>query len=134
VGLGHARLMMAAAFAALGACGGGAAPIDSSDGGAAAALSAGAKLGEQIFEDKALSVSGKQSFATCHVAAYAFAADPSDEGPDHGLPVPLGGPNMDEPGFRNAMRVIWATSTPAKFPTTACWAIKRRSMPMRSTT
>ena len=68
MGLGHARLMMAAAFAALSACGGGAAPIDSSDDGATPALSAGAKLGEQIFEDKALSVSGKQSCATCHVA------------------------------------------------------------------
>ena len=42
---------MAAAFAALSACGGGAAPIDSSDGGAAPALSAGAKLGKRIFEE-----------------------------------------------------------------------------------
>jgi cytochrome c peroxidase len=113
VGLGHARLMMAAAFAALSACGGGAAPIDSGDGGATSALSAGAKLGEQIFEDKALSVSGKQSCATCHVAAYAFAADPSDEGPDHGLPVPFGGPNMDEPGFRNAPSLMYASFAPA---------------------
>ncbi len=113
MGLGHARLMMTAAFAALSACGGGAAPIDSSDGGATPALSAGAKLGEQIFEDKALSVSGKQSCATCHVAAYAFAADPSDEGPDHGLPVPLGGPNMDEPGFRNAPSLMYASFAPA---------------------
>ena len=113
MGLGHARLIMAAAFAALSACGGGTPPIDSSDGGAIPALSAGAKLGELIFEDKALSVSGKQSCATCHVAAYAFAADPSDEGPDHGLPVPLGGPNMDEPGFRNAPSLMYASFAPA---------------------
>jgi cytochrome c peroxidase len=113
VGLVHVRLMMAAAFTALSACGDGAAPIDSSDGGAAPALSAGAKLGELIFEDKALSVSGQQSCSTCHVAAYAFAADPSSDGPDHGLPVPLGGPNMDEPGFHNAPSLMYASFAPA---------------------
>ena len=113
MGWSHARLMMAAAFAALSTCGGGAAPIDSGDGGTAPILSAGAKLGAKIFEDKALSVSGRQSCATCHVAAYAFAADPSSDGPDRGLPVPLGGPSMDEPGFRNAPSLMYASFAPA---------------------
>jgi cytochrome c peroxidase len=58
-------------------------------------------------------VSGQQSCTTCHVAAYAFAADPSSDGPDHGLPVPLGGPNMDEPGFRNTPSLMYASFTPA---------------------
>ena len=113
MGLDHARLLMAAAFAALSACGGGATPIDSNNEGAAPALSAGAKLGEQIFQDKALSVSGRQACSTCHVAAYAFAADPGSDAPDHGLPVPLGGPNMDQPGFRNAPSLMYASFAPA---------------------
>lgn len=115
MGSNRARLLMAAAIAVLSACDGGAAPGDSGGGAVEPALSAGAKLGAQIFADKALSVSAQQSCATCHVAAYAFAADPSSDGPDHGLPVPLGGPNMDEPGFRNAPSLMYASYTPAFF-------------------
>lgn len=87
-------------------------PVDSGEDSAVPTLSASAQLGEQIFADKALSVSGQQSCATCHVAAYAFAADPSSDAPDHGLPVPLGGPNMDEPGFRNAPSLMYASFAP----------------------
>jgi cytochrome c peroxidase len=76
-------------------------------------LSAAALLGEKIFEDTALSVSGKQSCATCHVKAYAFAADPTASGPDHGLPVPLGGPHMDQPGFRNTPSLMYGSYAPA---------------------
>src|SRR5579872_4854720 len=89
----------------LGACGGGAS-ADSSD--SVPGLSAAAQLGQKIFVDKTLSVSGQQSCATCHVAAYAFAGDPSNGGPDHGSPVPLGGPNMDLPGFRNSPSLMYA--------------------------
>src|SRR6201999_1212720 len=106
------RLTTAAVAAAvLSACGGGSA---SSGGGVTPpTLSAAAQLGEKIFEDTALSVSGQQSCATCHVAAYAFAADPTSSGPDHGLPVPLGGPDMDQPGFRNTPSLMYGSYAPA---------------------
>jgi cytochrome c peroxidase len=78
-------------------------------------LSAAAQLGKQIFADTALSVSGRQSCATCHVARFAFASDPTASGPDHGSPVPLGGPNMDLPGFRNTPSLMYLSFTPAFF-------------------
>jgi len=105
---------------AMSACGGGGG--STGGGGTAQAppasdppLSAAAQLGQKIFEDKALSVSGRQSCATCHVARYAFTADPTPSGPDGGLPVPLGGPNMDEPGFRNTPSLMYLSYTPAFF-------------------
>jgi cytochrome c peroxidase len=79
------------------------------------ALSAGAQLGEKIFEDENLSVSGRQSCSSCHVAATAFSGDVTSSGPDHGSPVPLGGPNMDIPGFRNAPSLMYASFAPAFF-------------------
>jgi cytochrome c peroxidase len=75
-------------------------------------LSAAATAGEALFHDKSLSVSGKQSCATCHVASRAFTADPAT---DQGLPVPLGGPNMDIPGFRNTPSLMYVSLTPAFF-------------------
>ena len=99
--------------AALAACSGG-----SGDGGGSGSpdqLSAAARLGQKIFVDQTLSVSGKQSCATCHVASFAFANDTSAGGPDHGLPVPLGGPNMDLPGFRNTPSLMYASFIPAFF-------------------
>ena len=75
-------------------------------------LSLAATAGKALFNDKSLSVSGKQSCATCHVAARAFTADPAT---DQGLPVPLGGPNMDLPGFRNTPSLMYASLTPAFF-------------------
>ena len=105
--------MMIAVFAsALSACGGGG---SSSAGAVQPALSATAQLGEKIFEDTALSVSGRQSCSSCHVAAFAFAADESSSGPDHESPVPLGGPNMDLPGFRNAPSLMYASYAPEFF-------------------
>jgi len=90
---------------AIGACGGG------SDGGKTqpppdARLSAMALVGEKMFSDTALSASGKQSCATCHVASRAFAGDDP-------LPVPLGGPGMDLPGLRNTPSLAYAVLTPA---------------------
>lgn len=76
-------------------------------------MSPAAQLGEKIFEDKTLSVSGQQACSTCHVAAFAFAADESASGPDHGSPVPMGGPNMNLPGFRNAPSLMYASYAPA---------------------
>lgn len=57
-------------------------------------LTAAAALGEKIFNDTSLSVSGRQSCATCHDAEHAHAA--SDGGA-----VPLGGLDMTTLGFRN---------------------------------
>jgi cytochrome c peroxidase len=64
-----------------------------------------AAVGEKIFHDQALSVSGRQSCATCHVAEKSHSA--SD-----GLSVPLGGPNMDQPGLRNTPSLRYASFTP----------------------
>ena len=63
-------------------------------------------LGWRIFNDKNLSEPHTQSCATCHAQAFAFAADASASGPDHGLPVPLGGPAMDQPGLRNSIGAV----------------------------
>jgi cytochrome c peroxidase len=104
------ELCLAVAALGLSACGGGAATSANTP---APTLSAAAQLGEQIFDDKTLSVSGVQSCSSCHVAAYAFSSDPSADGPDHGLPIPLGGPNMDQTGFRNAPSLMYASYAPA---------------------
>jgi len=72
-------------------------------------LSAAAALGERIFHDPALSASGRLSCATCHDPASAFA------GAAGGGPVPLGGPALDVPGFRNAPSLKYAAFTPAFF-------------------
>jgi cytochrome c peroxidase len=93
---------------ALGACSGG-----GGSGQQTQALSAAARLGQKIFVDAALSASGKQSCATCHVAQFAFAEDSSGSGPDGSLPVPLGGPGMDQPGFRNTPSLMYASYIPA---------------------
>jgi cytochrome c peroxidase len=43
------------------------------------------------------------------VPSRAFTADPAT---DRGLPVPLGGPNMDQTGFRNTPSLMYASFTP----------------------
>ncbi len=70
-----------------------------------AELSAKAKLGKELFSDTALSASGQQACATCHVPDHAYAAD-------DGAAVPLGGPDMDLPGFRNAPSLMYASYSP----------------------
>jgi cytochrome c peroxidase len=103
-----AALCLVIAITGLSACGGG-----TSVSTPAPTMSAAAQLGEKIFDDQTLSASGRQACASCHVAAYAFAGDPSPAAPDHGSPVPLGGPNMDQPGFRNAPSLMYASFAPA---------------------
>jgi cytochrome c peroxidase len=96
----------------LAACGAGSNPDDADTAPAApASMSPAALLGQKIFSDAGLSVSGAQSCATCHVAKYAFSADPTASGPDH--PVPLGGANMDEPGLRNTPSLMYLSYSPA---------------------
>jgi len=99
------------ALCALAGCGG------SGDGGGGevpppAALTPKGIAGKALFFDASLSASGKQSCGTCHVPSRAFTADPAT---DHGLPVPLGGRNMDLPGFRNAPSLMYAFLTPGFF-------------------
>jgi len=93
------------AVISLAACGGGSASTPVAE----EALSAAAVAGKALFSDVTLSASGRQSCATCHVAARAFTADPAT---DHGLPVPLGGVDMEQTGFRNAPSLAYASFTP----------------------
>ncbi len=101
-------ILMTGTLLALSACGGGGG--DSGGGNSQAPsgsqLSAMAQIGERLFSDTALSASGKQSCATCHVASRAFAGDDA-------LPVPPGGPSMDLPGLRNTPPLAYAAFTPA---------------------
>jgi len=60
---------------------------------AAAPLSAVAMLGRQMFFDPSLSASGRQACASCHSPARAY-------GPPNDLAVQIGGPHMDQAGFR----------------------------------
>ena len=97
----------------LAACGGGGAGVGSgSPSTLPVPLSAAAQLGDKLFHDTALSESGQQSCATCHVKQYAFVADPTQGGPDHGLDVPLGGTGMNLPGFRNTPSLMYLSYTP----------------------
>jgi cytochrome c peroxidase len=97
----------------LAACSGGQKGASAEAGGATPpappSLSARATAGKALFFDASLSASGKQSCGTCHVPARAFSADPAI---DRGLPVPLGGPNMDLPGFRNTPSLMYLAFTP----------------------
>ena len=56
-------------------------------------LSAMAQLGHDIFFDKSLSASGKQSCASCHSPDHAY-------GPPNDLAVQLGGEHLDLQGYR----------------------------------
>ncbi len=106
----HAARLTALMAVVLSGCGG-------SGGGASSppappGLSAKAAAGQALFFDKSLSASGQQSCGTCHVPARAFTADPAT---DRGLPVPLGGRNMDLPGFRNTPSLVYNLLAPAFF-------------------
>jgi len=105
---------LALALAALlAACGGGSDAAPPADNGGAPTLSAAARLGQKIFADTALSASGQQSCASCHVAGAAFAEDASASGVDRGSPVALGGPGIDRAGFRNTPSLMYTALTPA---------------------
>jgi cytochrome c peroxidase len=63
------------------------------------------QLGRVLFFDPSLSVSGKQSCATCHDPNQAF-------GPPNDLSVQLGGPDMKQPGTRAVPSLRYAQTTP----------------------
>jgi cytochrome c peroxidase len=104
----HAGAIGVLCTLAMTACGGGGA--GGSQPPPAPGLSVKAQAGRALFFDASLSASGRQSCATCHVPGRAFSADPAT---DRDLPVPLGGRNMDLPGFRNAPSLTYAALTPA---------------------
>ena len=89
---------------ALSACNGGSSP-SGNDLRQTTKLSTVADLGERIFKDVSLSVSGRMSCATCHSPDNAYA------GAD-GRAVPLGGANLDQPGFRNAPSLRYLSFSP----------------------
>src|SRR5262245_51526022 len=87
-----------------------ASPNDASPGAAPAPeLSAIAALGDQIFHDESLSASGHMACATCHSPTDGFAAAQG------GGPVPLGGPALATPGFRNAPSLKYLAANPSFF-------------------
>ena len=98
------RSVLALGVVTLASCGGGSG-AESATASATSPLSAKAELGRLIFSDTALSVSGKQSCATCHDPSNAF-------GPPDKLSVPLGGPDMDLTGFRATPSLMYASYTP----------------------
>jgi cytochrome c peroxidase len=100
--------LAALAAVALASCGGGSSDQTGSAPPPASPSTASA-AGKAIFFDASLSASGKQSCGTCHVPSRAYTANPAT---DHGLPVPLGGPNMDQTGFRNTPSLVYAAFTP----------------------
>jgi len=89
------RVVWVVAAGLLASCGGGG--TSASDAGlpADAPLSVQAALGEQIFNDVALSASGRQACASCHDPNHAHA-------PANALAVQLGGPLLDQQGRRQA--------------------------------
>jgi cytochrome c peroxidase len=89
----------------LAACGGGGtAPASTAPDDVA--LSAQASLGAKIFNDTALSASGRQACASCHAAEAGHSA-PND------LSVQLGGPLLDLQGHRSSPSIRYLTTNTA---------------------
>jgi cytochrome c peroxidase len=68
-------------------------------------LTAAARVGKQLFFDKALSASGHMACATCHDPVHAY-------GPPNGLSVQLGGPHGRSPGLRAVPSLRYKEFTP----------------------
>ncbi|EYS89242.1 diacylglycerol kinase [Cupriavidus sp. SK-4] len=100
-----AAIVIVMALALLAGCSGGCSEGDPDPAPAGNQLSPMGQLGEKIFFDTALSASGQQSCATCHVRERAYAADDD-------LAVPFGGPGMDFAGLRNAPSLAYVQFTP----------------------
>lgn len=99
----HAHALLLVGATALAGCGGGGGSSPSS--AEPGPLSPAAELGEKIFHDATLSASGAMSCATCHDPARAHAQPTA-------LAVPLGGPGLNVPGFRNAPSLRYLDLTP----------------------
>jgi cytochrome c peroxidase len=96
---------LALAACALWAGSGPASPPDAAEPPSARNLSPIAELGERLFKDESLSVSGRLSCETCHRPEFAHAAPPGDL-------VSFGGGADDRPGLRNAPSIRYASFTP----------------------
>ena len=68
--------------------------------------SALAAVGQLLFNDPALSASGKQSCATCHSPSNAFTAN-------NAAPVPFGGAGLNLQGLRNSPTTMYASYIPS---------------------
>jgi cytochrome c peroxidase len=62
-------------------------------------------LGARMFEDPALSASGKLACSSCHDPAHGF-------GPPNDLAVQMGGTDMEQPGNRAAPSLTYTEATP----------------------
>jgi len=74
-------------------------------GPALARVSALTDLGRQVFNDPALSASGRMSCASCHDPAHGF-------GPPDAAPVRMGGPKLDQPGTRAVPSLAYSQFSP----------------------
>jgi cytochrome c peroxidase len=101
--------LLLAGATGLGACSGDPLPVVPptavSAGVSTPGLSPVAALGEQLFRDESLSVSGRLSCQTCHQPEFAHAAPTGDL-------VSRGGTGMDVPGVRNSPSIRYASFTP----------------------
>ncbi len=68
-------------------------------------LSVVAQLGRKLFYDPSLSISGKQSCASCHSPEHAY-------GPANALPAQLGGPDLRQQGLRAVPSLRYLSGTP----------------------
>ena len=87
---------------ALAGCGGSGSG-DSVPAPVAGPLSAAAAVGKTLFFDNGLSVSGQTSCASCHSPSRAFTS---------GIDIPVGGPNVNLQGLRNAPSLTYQAFTP----------------------
>jgi cytochrome c peroxidase len=62
-------------------------------------------LGRKMFFDSSLSASGRQACASCHDPGHAF-------GPPNALSVQVGGPALDQPGFRAVPSLRYLQAVP----------------------
>lgn len=99
----RSAFLFALVVASLTGCGGNVS--DNSSSAAQLALSKQASIGQLLFNDTALSVSGLQSCATCHVPSNAFSAA-------NNAPVQLGGAALTLQGLRNTPTVMYASFIP----------------------
>ena len=97
--------LLVAGVAWLASCSGVAAPAGVAAQALAPGLSPIAALGEQLFRDESLSVSGRLACQSCHRPEFAHAAPPADF-------VSKGGPGEDRPGLRNSPSIRYASFTP----------------------
>lgn len=106
---GYRTLLVIYLGVAISACGSGTGGGSTSPDPVAAfsqSISPSALLGERIYNDVSLSVSGRQSCASCHAPENAH-------GPNNDFAVQLGGPNGNLAGFRASPSLRYMQLTPA---------------------